>query len=99
MFYFIRVKYPNTTLIWSDMLPRTSWRYSLSARSGNKTRKRNQRRARSLFQNEGGVVIHHPALEQFRGYLARDGVHLTEEGMEVLLADFEEELTKLICSW
>lgn len=82
-------KYPGTTLIFSEMLPRTSWRYADPAIS-EYHRKRYQRRARALF---GGRTIQHVSA---LGFIAPDGVHLTEAGQASFQAEIENYLSQLI---
>ena len=79
-------KFPDYKLFWSDMFPRTSWRYC-HPRAGRKHYLRLQRRARKLFYENGGSVIRHPALTI--QLLNPDGVHLSETGNAFLLADLE----------
>lgn len=92
----LQAKYPQSVLIYSDMLPRKTWRYGPSSVAANSARKRFQRRARGIFFKAGGSVIRHPRLEHNLGLLAPDGVHLTEAGLETFIADLEQGLTSLI---
>lgn len=95
--YYMRAKYRFSTIVWSDMLPRRVWRYSHPI-AAEKARRRYQRRARGLVQEEGGAVIKHPMLESNLNYLAPDGVHLSAVGIEQFVQDLESGLVDLICS-
>jgi lysophospholipase L1-like esterase len=92
---FIRAKWPGTIIIWSDMLPRQQWRYCRSVSGAENARKRNQRRAHGLVQEEGGVAIKHEALEADPD-LAPDGVHLSDEGQQKLFDSLQQGLQTIV---
>ena len=85
--FYIRARYPNYTLLWSDMLPRRAWR-GLTKRQAERRRRRLQRRARRLFLKEGGGVIRHPLLTRDDYFISCDGVHLGLMGQEIFIRDF-----------
>ncbi|KAL8620898.1 hypothetical protein ACOMHN_025031 [Nucella lapillus] len=53
---YIRARWPNTHVIWSDMLPRLTWKYSTAQPGAENARKQNQRRARALAYQEHGIL-------------------------------------------
>ena len=93
---YIRVRYPGYQPVWSDMLPRNKWRHGPKTGDEIKKmkiqegcRKRLQRRARQMFGNHGGTVVHHPSLQQnFELLSPIDGVHLTQQGQADFWGDF-----------
>ena len=94
--YYIRARWPDTFLVWSDMLPRSHWRNGSSAKGAENARKRNQRRARHLIYQEGGAVIHHPLIQANVNLLQSDGVHLTDCGQAVFQDDLEAGLLSIM---
>ena len=92
---YIRAKYPHYQPVWSDMLPRNKWRHGpVQDEHENmilqeNARKRLQRRARLLFWENGGTVVHHPSLQKdFSLLCPLDGVHLTPQGQADFWGDF-----------
>jgi hypothetical protein len=92
---YLRARYPATQLIWSDMIPRLSWRHCVSVKGAENARKRNQRRARALFWSEGGKVISHPKISTGPDLLS-DGVHLSEVGQGKFHTDLQDGLQEII---
>ena len=86
MITYIRARLPTTLILWSDMLPRKTWRNAKSHKAAEKARKLLQRRARAEVGKEHGAVIRHCITE---AHLCSDGVHLSDEGQERFLLDFE----------
>ena len=84
---YIKLRYPDYRVFWSDMTPRKSYRYG-SKKVMEIKRKRSQRRARRLFFREGNGVIHHPVLQRNDSLIHSDGVHFTELGQSVFWHDF-----------
>ena len=77
---YLRVRFPWTRLVWSDMLPRLNWRHAHSASEATKPMRRQQRWARVCFLRERGSCIKHPNILADRHCLLADGVHLSDEG-------------------
>ena len=90
---YLKVKYPDTRIIWSDMLPRQQWRNVSNCRVVEEARVRCQLRA--VILREGGAVIKHETLSK-GAYLAPDGVHLSEEGQRIFWQDIEEGILKVM---
>jgi len=78
---FLRAMFPPSLLIYSLMLPRSSWRY-LPPRAAHYARKRYNRRAKAMFERELCLTVDHPSLESHQ-HLAPDGVHLSATGMDI----------------
>lgn len=93
---YLRARWPATRLVWSDMLPRTSWRFCTSRTGAENSRRRSQRRARYLFFQEGGAVIRHPSIRGTPTHLATDGVHLNRAGQINFLRSLEGGLLGIV---
>lgn len=93
---YIRARWPRIRLIWSDMLPRQHWRYSLSPQRGEHARRKCQQNARALVYAEGGSVIRYPLIKPTAAFLLEDGVHLTKLGQEVYFQSMEQGLQESI---
>ncbi|XP_070203913.1 uncharacterized protein [Littorina saxatilis] len=93
---YIGARYPTTRVVWSDMLPRRTWRYSVDPAGAERARKRGTRRARHLVAGERGWFIKHPRIVADDACLAADGVHLSSWGTCLLAWSLEESLTNII---
>ncbi|XP_077319008.1 uncharacterized protein LOC143974648 [Lithobates pipiens] len=83
-FLRLRERFPNTILLWSDIVARTRWRWARSVASIQKTRIRVNKVVGRFVVKNGGLVIRHRELESNVGlYLRRDGVHLTDVGIDL----------------
>ena len=89
---FLRCKLlsPDTTIIWSDILPRLYWHNAKSAARVDSMRKVVNRKVKNFLKPEGGLVIRHPTITYNDKQLFRyDGTHLNDLGNAVLLNDFQ----------
>ena len=88
--------FPQTTLIWSDIIPRVHYT-GVSERGQSKvdkTRRVANRYAWSQTVRRGGRALHHPGIRYTSQILFRnDGIHLSDAGNNILLADFLESMT------
>lgn len=87
---------PNTTIGWSNMLPRISWRFSSDAKSQNLAAIRLNNFMNRLVSVNGGFFIKYPeitwhAKEMFRS----DGVHLSNIGNCVFLFNLQRALQQV----
>jgi hypothetical protein len=57
---YIKRNYPNTKLIWSQILPRTNWRHSKNNEAMEKARKRLNSYAATRTIGMGGAYIKYP---------------------------------------
>jgi hypothetical protein len=93
---YVKARWPAATIIWSDMLPRLSWRYAHSWSGADNSRKRSQRRARIVVRDEGGMYIPHKKIKATREFLTEDGVHLTDVGQRAFKASLERGLLAIL---
>lgn len=93
--FYLGAILPHTTIVWSDMLPRSRWRHGASAEACEAARKRNQRRARGVVINMGGGVIRHDWQFSYCHDL-HDGVHLSPAGQEKFISSLENGMLSFL---
>lgn len=76
---------PNTTLVWSQILPRRSWRYLNITYVADKTRKRINSCLATYFIKNGGCYLHYPDLKHDSNFFLSDDVHLSVLGYDIML--------------
>ena len=91
---YLRVRYPTSTLVWSDMITRRNWRNEPVRAKAEEKRARNQLRARAVVRKEGGASIRHNAIKC--EHLARDGVHLSQAGQDIFRRDLEDGIIRIM---
>lgn len=80
-------------LVWSEILPRNSWRYSNNHVAMEAMRQRFNSYAASRIISNGGFYIKHPDLRiTSDAYYLPDGVHLTFIGNLLFLAQLSSAL-------
>lgn len=83
---------PDTTLVWSAILPRLYW-HGAPLNSGKKIEKKRttiNRKVRSIVLDLGGAVIsHRNILAKFTQLYRHDGTHLSRTGNELYLKNLE----------
>ena len=75
---------PHASIVFSQILPRSEWRYSEDIETMEKCRRRLNSTVAAFSINKGGYYIHYPDIKPCRIFL-EDGVHLTNLGNEVFL--------------
>lgn len=77
---------PSTKLVWSQILPRSSWRYSKNIEAMNRSAARLNNFAAWICIQSGGSYVKYPEiLWNMPGLFSEDGVHLSNIGNEVFL--------------
>lgn len=83
---WIKAEMPDTVIVWSQVLPRSSWRMSDNAKAMEKARYRLNNFISSLVLGMGGRYIHYPDLRyDMARFLKPDGVHLTDIATHIML--------------
>ena len=96
---YIGVKYSGYKPVWSDMLPRSQWRYApvieddqegrLAREVMEDCRKRLQRRTHHKVSSHNGMILRNPPLQQVLALFDTvDGVHLTQQSQADFFGDF-----------
>jgi hypothetical protein len=94
---YIKRNYPNTKLIWSQILPRTNWRHSKNNEAMEKARKRLNSYAATRTIGMGGTYIKYPNI-----YLANtelwstDGIYLSNVRNERFLNSLQHALENIV---
>ena len=84
---------PNTTIIWSDILPRAYWHGAKSQKNIDMARKRVNSVVRSRVLQSNGRAIKHPNITFSDFTLFRfDGAHLTDLGNSIYLNNIQGAL-------
>ena len=77
---------PNSLLIYSQILPRTKWRYNSNLKAMERARKRINRGIRTYYYKSNAKVITHADLQDGHNALfADDGVHLSFLGNDIFI--------------
>lgn len=75
---------PDTTIVFSEIVPRLSWLASPLRRVMEKMRKRVNRGMAKFMPSLGGLTYRHVDLEGgFAGLYRQDGVHLSDVGVDI----------------
>lgn len=82
---WILIELPNTTIIWSQILPRLKWRYSDNQTAMHECRYRINNSIASFVTKLGGHYIRYPDIHRNYTFLKSDGVHLTPVGNDIFL--------------
>lgn len=81
---------PKTKLVWSQILPRKSYRYSSDLEAMERNRKRFNRATACQIQDLGGAYIKHPdIIRNINQFLGNDNVHLNPLGNKKFLSDIQ----------
>ena len=85
---------PHTTLVWSDILARISYRNASNDNKMEKTRKTLNSALRAHTRKLGGKSIRHPGINWDLPHLFRnDGVHLNDRGNDIFLGNLQGSIT------
>ena len=77
---------PNSLLIYSQILPRTKWRYNSNLKAMERARKRINRGIRTYYYKSNTKVITHADLQDgHKALYADDGVHLSFLGNDIFI--------------
>ena len=99
-FLRIRMSYPETVVIWSDIVGRSSWRMARSWEGVNRARRKINRDVAKFVIRNGGLVVRHPELEvDTWRYQLRDGVHLTDVGIDMWVLGLQEGIQRALRVW
>lgn len=87
---------PKTKIIWSQILPRKTWRYSENNMAMERCRFRLNNSAATEAIRMGGGYIKYPDIKLSEESLwSNDGVHLSAIGNELLLNTLQSALEKM----
>lgn len=87
--------YPGILFVWSDILPRLKWKGVQPEEYPAMERKRgciNRTARRVVASSKSGRVVVHNNFDDTAGLFWNDGIHLSEIGSDLLLANLQEAL-------
>ncbi|KAJ7320497.1 hypothetical protein JRQ81_020008, partial [Phrynocephalus forsythii] len=91
-----KVAFPETILVWSTIVPRQQWRACCDPQIINRSRRGVNRDVCKAMVQRLGIVVGHPRICAARAELYRgDGVHLSDQGMELFLSDLKRGLQQV----
>lgn len=97
IFAFVRGNFPDTKIVWSQILPRGKWKYCDNLSIMNETRQRLNNYAATECIRQGGYYIKYPNMKLGKEYLwDKDKVHLTDFGNEELLGTLRSALAAFL---
>jgi lysophospholipase L1-like esterase len=86
----IQRKLPNTIIVWSQILPSRSYRFSTNNKPMGKCRYHlNNSIAKIVVEEMEGRYIRHPELIRSWSLFEDDGVHVTSFGNNLFLSDLQ----------
>ena len=74
--------FPNTKFVFSQILPRTNWRYSSKSKAMNNSRRRINSFVRNQAWPRGALYLKHNVTKH---HLKTDGVHLNDTGNQLFV--------------
>ena len=89
---YLSLRVPKCKIVWSDMLPRQSWRGAQNVKSIELKRKRLNRSIAKLVGDLGGQRCRHPEITHDASLYTPRGVHLNKEGMALFRSDVSRVL-------
>ncbi|XP_070590271.1 zinc finger protein 318-like isoform X5 [Erythrolamprus reginae] len=93
----IKERWPDTQLVWSDIIQRKAWGSVVYSAGLDRSRKRVNKEIEKAVLKLGGQVIHHPNIcISKQGLYKDDGVCLTDEGNNIFLSDLQRCLQQLV---
>lgn len=92
---YIASLFPSTLLVWSDILPRRTWRGAQASEFGamnNKLRRMNTAGRKATTKTERGRIISYDIHASEGGLFRQDGVHLSPVGNDLFLLQLQDAL-------
>ena len=91
--------FPDTLIVWSQILPRLYWRHMLSSIAAEQTRQRLNNYVSARVLQQGGAFIKYPELQKYSCKLYEvDGVHLSRVGYGIFISTIQGALYLFINS-
>ncbi|KAM4020116.1 uncharacterized protein ACNLHF_000667 isoform 3-T3 [Anomaloglossus baeobatrachus] len=92
--------YPETVVVWSDIVARQMWRTARSVARINNTRIKVNKKITKFVLENGGVAIRHQMLENTKEQFWRDDkVHLNDIGLDIWMLGIQEGVERAIKLW
>ncbi|XP_071124445.1 uncharacterized protein [Mytilus edulis] len=95
-FSWMRQLMLDTVFVWSQIIPRSSWRYSDNINAMEKCRMRVNTSIASFLTKTDGCYLRYPDIKANELFLMKDGVHLTSLGNNIFLNTLQGGLEMII---
>lgn len=96
-FRYLASLLPRTVLVWSQMLPRLSWRGSENVSAANRARIRvNRDIAKQVLELGGGYIKYNDIQANRVAFLDTDNVHLNSLGNDILLNCIQGAIERML---
>ena len=96
----IRHCFPDILILWSDIIPRRSYKIARSNVKLDKARKKvNTYACKLLTGPMGGTISHDISYRQPNMYFPKDEVHLSGEGNAVLVEEWRRAIVEYLAVW
>ncbi|OCT92937.1 hypothetical protein XELAEV_18016004mg [Xenopus laevis] len=80
----IRSLFVGVVIVWSEMIPRLVWRWARDHSAMERSQRKLNQLLSVFIRRSGGVVVRHKDLERaVPGHYRRDGVHLSDVGLDL----------------
>ncbi|OCT78430.1 hypothetical protein XELAEV_18029527mg [Xenopus laevis] len=80
----LRSLFVGVVIVWSEMIPRLVWRWAREHSAMERSRRKLNQLLSVFIRRSGGVVVRHKDLERaVPGHYRRDGVHLSNVGLDL----------------
>lgn len=85
LFEWLWDQFPGSLMVWSQILPRITWRYSVNLEAMERVRRRINSTVAKYVIVRGGGYIHYPDIKSDFDCLQLDGVHLNPYANEYFI--------------
>jgi lysophospholipase L1-like esterase len=93
----IKEMYPDTMLIYNEILSRINWRGAPNNEDGEHQRITINKYVKPVMESMGGLMIHHPDIRNINLSLYRDdGVHLNDTGYDIFNNNIEDTIRTVL---
>jgi len=91
--------FPSAKIIWSEILPRTNWRYCKNTLAMERARRRLNNFAANAVISLGGCYLAHTDFKSSNSeLLSSDGVHLSDIGYSIFINNIACGLNNFLCN-
>lgn len=97
--HVMRREAPGALILWSEIVPRFSWRQARDRRAVDRARIKVNRAVSKFVVETRGMVARHEDLENQRALFRGDGVHLTDVGTDFFNNLIRDRIEVLVERW
>ena len=98
--HLLKTEHPSMSILWSTIIPRVKWQADCPPQSSNTAHRRVNREVCWAVEGGIGTVIGHRDISLIKLELYRyDGVHLSDQGLDLFLQGIQRGLHSVVNSW